>query len=277
MDGAAFAYRRLLGATNAAATRLDPSLARAWGVPEAAGVPVRVLSAGGGGLVRLVRSDGHCARPFGSTGWVASEWAVAGVDEMTGRASRAGFAVLVAPGPVGGGGHLRALQASGSAGEGIYLTEIISPPPGFRLPSGPASGGALYGAVLGAADLPTARAIIETTFDVSRVTDHALAVRVINLVHSLPGDARHRVSTLQLAGRAILEIDQYPASATAGRRMAGSVPQGIVAMTFHADRLPTAAGHLLTGRTEPPYRGRPAWSRELPDGGFLEVVAITSR
>ncbi|HVB46697.1 MAG TPA: hypothetical protein VNF47_28860 [Streptosporangiaceae bacterium] len=274
MNGAATAYRRLFGAAVAAAARLPPALAEAWGAPGAAGVPVRLLTAAsGGGLIRLVHSAGTSAQPFRCTGWAASEWAVADVDVMTRRASQVGFTVLVEPGPVGAGGHLRALQASGAGGEGIYLTEITSVPPGFRLPSGRGSHGVLYGAVLGAADLPAARGFFEDGFEVTRVTDHPLPVRAINLVHSLPAGTRHRVSTLQLGGRAILEIDQYPVSATPRPRNPGEVPPGIVAMTFLAGCLPAAAGHLLPARPEPPYLGRPAWSRELPDGGVLEVVA----
>lgn len=269
---AAAAYCDLFGTTAARAASLDPALAAAWGMAGAKEAPTALIQPPSGSLIRLVCAAGPPAQPFHRTGWAAAEWAVTNADAMTSRASHAGFTILVEPGPVGTGGNLRALQAAGPGGEGIYLTEISTPPPGFALPSGAGSNDRLYGAVLASSDLPTARGFFENWFEVTRVTDHQLPVRVINRVHSLPASTSHRVSTLQLAGEAILEIDQYPASVTASAPIHCNVPPGIVAMTFQADCLPAAPGHMLPARSEPPYLGRPAWASQLPDGGVLEVV-----
>ena len=205
------------------------------------------------GRLRLVEVPG--IRPphtLATIGWAAAELIVADADAAAQRARSAGLQVLADPAPVGVGGGLRAAQIRGPAGEALYLTQVDQAPPGFDLPQPVAAVGRVFIAVLAARDLDAARARLERTLGARRVTDHALAVRALNACMGLPEGTRHRVSTVQLAGSAALEIDQYPPTAH-GRQGMASPTGGIVCVT-------------ITGRGSPTVQAIPG-----TDGALLEI------
>ena len=245
LEHAAAGYRALLGADVLAGGRLSEADAAAWAAPEAAGAPWVVVGPPGArdGLVHLVE-DRAAVRPraFATLGWAALEVLVTDVDEAHARCrAAAGFEVLEAPAGVGAeASSLRALQAAGPGGEGVYLTQIRRPPPGFELPDAATAASRVYGVVAATHDLPATRAHFAERFGLHHVTDHGLPVRVINGAFGLPAGTAHRVSTLQLAGRALLEIDQYPAAATRRAQPAGRLRPGIAGVTFASDVPSTA-------------------------------------
>lgn len=168
------------------------------------------------GRIRLVDAGpGQPPVPFTTLGWAALEVLVTDADEALRRCrSNPAFRVLQEPARVGSGGRLRALQAAGPAGEGVYLTQVLEPPPGFRLPGLPEGEGLVYGVVAASSDLEkTRRRLLD--LGLRQVTDHPLRVRVINAAFGLPEETAHRVSSLQLEGAGLVEIDQYPESAQA--------------------------------------------------------------
>jgi catechol 2,3-dioxygenase-like lactoylglutathione lyase family enzyme len=167
------------------------------------------------GRIRIVEAaaPGEPPAPFTTLGWAALEVLVADADEALRRCrSNPAFRVLQEPAPVGSGGRLRALQAAGPGGEGVYLTQVVEPPPGFILPRLPAGECLVYGVVAASSDLErTRRRFLD--LGLRQVTDHPLRVRVINAAFGLPEETEHRVSSLQLEGEGLVEIDQYPGSA----------------------------------------------------------------
>lgn len=260
LDLAAGAYRALLGLDELASG--DDEAGR-WLVLGPLGARW--------GLVRLLERPGWIRQPtFRTLGWTALEILVADADATYERClGLEGFQVLQRPGSVGGSGALRALQVTGPAGEGIYLTQVVTPSERFDLPSLAAGEHRVYVVVVGTQDVEATRSFFEAGFAAPMVTDHGLPVRVLNQAYELPAGTLHRISTVQLAGSTVIEIDEYPPAAVI--RPPGST--GITSVTFASSRPESGSAEALPVRVEPPYRGASAWALEGPFGLRLEVVA----
>ena len=260
LDRAAGAYRALLGHEELAAGTDQGGRWLVMGPPGARW-----------GLVRLVERAG-AARPatFSTLGWTALEILVADADATYERCLAVeGFQVLQRPAGVGGGGALRALQVAGPGGEGIYLTQVVTPSERFDLPSLAAGEHRVYVVVVGTHDVEATRGFFESGFGAPMVTDHGLPVRVLNQAYELPAGTLHRISTVQLAGSTVIEIDEYPSAA--GIRPPGST--GITSVTLAGSRPEAGSPQPLPVRAEPPYWGASAWALSGPFGLRLEVVA----
>ena len=237
LDLAARSYTRLLAAEVLAEERLGPAAATAWAAPALADARTVLVGppGAGTGLVQLVE-DATAVRPppFRTLGWAALEVLVTDADEALERCREAtGFDVLQPPAGVGSeASSLRALQAAGPGGEGVYLTEIRRPPAGFDLPDPARAASRTYAVVAASDDLVATRAHFASRFALHHVTDHPLPVRVINRAFGLAAGSAHRVSTLQLAGSALLEVDQYPPEAVPRVRRPGHLTPGIAGVTF---------------------------------------------
>ena len=247
LAGSVAGYRDGLGWRLRRRGRLAPATARAWSAPALAGAEYAVLGPAsriGGDLQLVAVPPTPVPQPLRHYGWAALELLVADLDAtLAGLAAAPGglaaapggpagrFTVLGRPAALSGpAAPLRAAQLAGPAGEVIYLTEVRRPVPPFALPvasPGPGADG-VFVAVLAARDLDATRAWWERRFPVRRCTDRPATIGVLNRAHGRSPAATTRISSLQLAGRSVLEIDQYPA--TAGPRpvaSGGSLPPGI--------------------------------------------------
>jgi hypothetical protein len=253
------AYRSLLGYAELAS---GTEAAEGWQVLGPAGADW--------GLVRLVEVRGCRLSPtFRTLGWSALEILVADADATYARCLEVeGFEVLQPPVAVGGGGSLRALQARGPGGEGVYLTQVLAPSEKFELPSLQEGQHRVYVVVVGTHDVEATRGFFEQAFGVRHITDHALPVRVLNQAYGLPPGTLHRLSTLQLAGNNVVEIDEYPAEAS-GRADGWG---GLRSVTFAGRKPGLGSPQALPAGSEPPYRGSPAWGVRGPFGLRFEVV-----
>lgn len=263
LDAAVATYRQALGLLPGRQQAIRAGTGLAAHLPQLAGAPCVVLAPpghSGPGVLRLAEIPGIAApAPLTTLGWAAAEYLVADVDKASARAKEAGLPLLADPGPVGSGGGLRAVQVRGPAGEAIYLTQVTAPPPGFDLPLARAEVGPIFIAVLASASLPDSRGLLESRLGARRVTDHPLPVRALNGALGLPAGTRHQVSSVQLAGQTVIEVDQYPAGAPS--RIAGTGTGtgsdtsldygGIIAVSVHTAGpaatavLPAAGGALL--------------------------------
>ena len=222
------------------------------------------------GMVRLEEApDAIPSKPFRTLGWVAIEVLVADVDATLARCLEVdGFDVVQPPVSVGGTSSLRALQVSGPGGEGIYLTQVNSPPARFTLPSLEAGEHRVFVAVVGTHDLPATRDFFERGFGMPAITDHSLPVKVLNRAYGLPADSLHHISTMQLAQGNLLEVDEYPAAATV--RPPGST--GISSITFAGINPKGASPRPLPPGADAPYWGMGAREWSGPFGLRIEIV-----
>ena len=221
-------------------------------------IGARVLEVSGiNGGVRFIESTEHQKpHPLRTFGWSSLEICVDDVHKYVAQAVAAGFEVLNEAVPLSGSSKplpLIAAQLAGINGEVIYITQILSEVPNFELPDVSKESGSIFICVLGASDLEKSREVLESQFEVRRASDREVAIRVINRVYEKPLDTLHRLSSLQLAGRNAIEIDQLPIEGVQREVAPNDLPAGISVVTVRGSV------------TEPKMI-------KLPDNALLEIL-----
>lgn len=229
-------YCKLLGFSEVERGRVGASDPLAMIAPKTVGntwVKIQAANPQLGAIVFL-SGDYHPPETFRTLGWGAVEILVSNVDTLIERCLDSPFEVLNPPITVGSGSSLRAAQLRGPSGEGIYLTEILADPPGFTLPHAEHLVEGIFIAVLAASDLDISRDLLLNTFALRLVTDHFLPIRILNKAFDLPTDTLHRISSVQLSGKCVIETDQYPTNAETRRQTDGDLPPGIAVVSVYA-------------------------------------------
>jgi hypothetical protein len=214
------------------------ALARLWGAPASVNCRYALLypPSGARTWLRLIETRAIAPAALTTQGWSAIEMAVEDVDLAASRLDPAAFRVIGPPRFLSAWNTLRAMQIVGPGESVFYFTQILQDTPPFELPMGAVGIDRIYMAGIGAGDLDGARGFYEERFAVRRLTDHAVPIAIINRAHDLPAETKHRLSTLQLAGRSLLEIDQFPSAAKPRRAPPGDLPPGIAIATFECAR-----------------------------------------
>ena len=209
------------------------------------------------GGVRFIESANHLnPQPLRTFGWSSLEICVDDVHKYVAQAVKAGFEVLNEAVPLSGTAKplpLIAAQLAGINGEVVYITQILSDVPNFELPDVSKESGSIFICVLGASDLEKSREVLESIFEVRRASDREVAIRVINRIYGKPLDTLHRLSSLQLAGRNAIEIDQMPIEGVQREVAHNDLPAGISVVT-------------VRGSVAEPKMIR------LPDNALLEIL-----
>jgi len=236
--------------------QLELTESQRWNAAHLAGARV-VEVAGKNGGVRFIESTNYLnPLPLQTFGWTALEICVNDVHKYVEQAARAGFKVLNEAIPLSGTEKplpLIAAQLAGPNGEVVYITQILSEVPNFELPDVSKESGSIFICVLGASELEKSREVLETNFELRRASDRQVAIKVINRVFEKPLDTLHRLSSLQLAGRNAIEIDQLPAEASQREIDPGFLTPGISMVTVRG------------GVSHPTVF-------QLPDNALLEIL-----
>jgi hypothetical protein len=227
-----------------------------WQATNLTGAGVLEVSGINGGVRFIESSTYQNPLPLRTFGWSALEICVDDVHKYVAQAVEAGFEVLNEAVPLSGKAKplpLIAAQLAGINGEVVYITQILSEVPNFELPDVSKESGSIFICVLGASDLAKSREVLESNFEVRRASDREVAIRVINRVYEKPLETLHRLSSLQLAGRNAIEIDQLPLQASQREKLAGNLAPGISIVTVRGEvRGPTIL--------------------QLPDNALLEIL-----
>ena len=209
-----------------------------WQATDLTGAKVLEVCGINGG-VRFIESTSYQnPLPLRTFGWSALEICVDDVHKYVAQAVEAGFEVLNEAVPLSGTAKplpLIAAQLAGINGEVVYITQILSEVPNFELPDVSKESGSIFICVLGASDLEKSREVLEANFEVRRASDREVAIRVINRVYEKPLETLHRLSSLQLAGRNAIEIDQLPIQGEKREKLAGNLPAGISVVTVRGE------------------------------------------
>ncbi len=217
---------------------LSADEANRWQATNLTGARVLEVCGINGG-VRFIESKVYeNPMPLRTFGWSALEICVDDVHKYVAQAVEAGFEVLNEAVPLSGTAKplpLIAAQLAGINGEVVYITQILSEVPNFELPDVSKESGSIFICVLGASDLEKSREVLESNFEVRRASDREVAIRVINRVYEKPLDTLHRLSSVQLAGRNAIEIDQLPIEGMQREKFSGNLPPGISVVTVRGE------------------------------------------
>lgn len=268
LDASLSAWAAGLGLTVVEQGVVSDRLAGAYGAPALSGARWALLGGRLGGI-RLIESAAGAEEdaPLASQGWAAAELSVADADAACGRAIGAGFRALGAPRPLGSNPAIRAGQVAVPGGGALYLTDIRAYDGPLDLWRAARAVDRAFIAVLASEDLDRDRDWLEAEGVGARVTDRPVKVPVLQDSLGLEEDETIRISSVQLEGGCLIEIDAYP-EGTPQRRTREGWPAGVAMVTLATASAPDGARPC----PEPPYDGRAARVDRLPGGAMLERV-----
>jgi hypothetical protein len=208
-EAAVHAYTQWLHQHIVSADELDATTAGAIGYPALAGANSwQLANASGRRWLQIIEYKDALPRDsLHSLGWMALEVLVEDVDSLAASLKGSPFELLRPPDDLDMSDKIRACQVRGPTGEVLYLTQIKGAVPPFELPSCEAPVDHLFIAVLSTPSRDqslTQYAAIAGNTGICFETK----ITVLNQARGYHLDRRHPVATLQLAGRALIELDQ---------------------------------------------------------------------
>jgi hypothetical protein len=242
--------------------RLSKTTTSGWDAPALAGNSYIVLGPESGELtylrfVQQGKSDDDSGA--GTLGWTTTEITVQNTDELYGRLKDSPFVVSRPPAPIPTYSYLRAMHATGPAGEQLNLTWITEPRP--DLAAAKSFVGRCFITVLGAPDLPAALEFYQNTFG-----------NVPSPVRQLPS---LQLAVVPLAEGAKIEIDHYGPKGRPRARPPGGLPPGVAVVTFDCSRFDQLQDRFISrpARNElEPCRGKHTGTLRGPAGELIEVL-----
>ena len=254
LDAAIAAYDTFLGYRGDAIELVGAVRAQTWGVPQAAAARMITLfpASDEKRFLRLVEATpAPDNRPLASFGWTAAEIVVADVDALAEQLADSPFRIIGPPAILDFEftDQLKAMQVLGPGGEILYLTEIGGEIPGFALPKAESFVGQLFIMVLAAADIAGPGAFYAGQGRM--IGPEILApIEILSSAHGLPPEYRHRLATIALDDRSLLEVDAYPDGT--GPRLPSSIglPSGIAMVSVYRGEPPDVSsppGPIVVG------------------------------
>lgn len=275
---AAAAYVYHLGYQEVIATQVPDDIAASWGAPAMAGrrvVSVRSES-GNGAILRFVEGTplGSYA-PFTTYGWNALEILTTDVDSLPAKLEGSPFKIIGMPRDLYPSGSIRAMQTLAVAKEMVYLTQINEAPETDYLPKAKTLVDHLFITILGSDDFEGSRKFYSDHFDVTLGEVHDMRVTGLNVAFDLDIETKHKLSTIRLAEKATLELDDFPKAAKHREVRDGEIPPGIALLSLIVDSLDNVKlpfrGDIIQ-RDGPLYQGRRAATIVGSAGEWIELV-----
>lgn len=254
-------------------------LAAGWGTPASAGRRYAVCQPASGADVFLrfvegdIVPDYHAIRSFG---WAAIEICVEDVLAVNDRISAPGspFPVIGQPTRIAGFPEIFPMQVRGPDQETLYFTEITDAE-AKGLPCAKSPIDALFILVLACADLPKTAAWFARTLRLELSNPVAIRYSMISQAFALPITDLHAIATASWQGDVFLELDQYPAAATARPAHVGALPPGVSICTITHPQFATLEVDWFSPpiiRSGSVYGGQRVGVLKTPEGALLEVV-----
>jgi len=231
------AWTGLLGYNVVRRDRVSATTASAWGAPAVAGRAILILGPASGEptVVRFVEQpDAREPAQRHAIGWSVAELTVQDSDALHARLQGTDFTVHSPPHTVPTYDYLRAMTASGPAGEHLNLTWITERRPDLALAT--SFVGRCFIAVMGAQNLQAALDFYRETFGNSA-----------SPIRQLPGV---KLAVVVLNDGSKIEIDELPDLAP-HTRAEGFLPPGLAMVSFECADLPRFTDRMIA----PPVAG----------------------
>lgn len=239
---------------------ISPAVANGWNAPDLAGKRILVLGPESGEptTLRFVeqQSPGE-THPRHALGWTATELTVENSDALHERLKGSPFQITGVPRTVPTYEYLRAMQATGPAGEQLNLTWITEPRP--DLAAAASFVGRCFIAVLGVRDLPGALDFYTRTFGV-----------VASPIRQLPN---FKLAVVVLSDGTKIEIDEQPDAAPRGRPP-GGLPPGVAMVSFECSDLAPFGDRFVAAPATTPFGAQAGRRAGVIGGATGELIEL---
>ena len=233
-------YQGRLGLSLVEEGVVSSGLANSWGCPASSGARMATLQPQSGApcFLRLVEQ----AVPAGFTptttfGWAAYELTVQDVYGWPDRLAGSGFDIVGAPKPIDGLPYFIPMQVTGRGGEMIYLNEVACDTPSSDLPKAQSPTDHIFICILATPDLMATKAWLMDALQLDEGGTYTLNYTMINKAFDQPDGTQSTIMMIQKDRLPIIEVDGYPAAATARPGDPLHLPAGNALVTLAVDSL----------------------------------------
>lgn len=276
-------YAETLGYQADAAGTVSADQAGAWGAPAMAGRRWQLLRPDSGepGWICLVEGTRPADyRPLAHHGWASMEILLRDTDAMHERMKGTDFTIIGEPHPLKASPEIKAMQVIGPDGEALYLTNVPKgASPAHELPQPKCDVDRIFIMVLGVPDFDATHADLEAKFGLKKTTSRTRGINFLGDGYGLEDEGKPLpMSTVQLAGRCVIQVDGMQPAATPRPCTAGELPPGVALVTLAYPSLAAlekaALGPSCASEGAGPVAGRCLTVRGA--GGELYEVIETS-
>ena len=226
--------------------------------------------------LRVVRQDAvEGYEAMKTWGWNSNEILVQDTYAAHERLKNSPFRIVGEPKGLSMNPDIIAMQAIGPAGELIYLTRIPEGKSLFDLGSAQSFIDRTFIVVLGGPDMDAMRRFYADTLGMPTTDPAPSTISVLAKAWGLPPETQFPLGIVRFPGSFLIELDQYPAAATARPQRPGELPPGMAMVSFSVPDLDAVQAEFLAPPRaihSPPYGGRRVALLRGPAGELIELV-----
>lgn len=240
LAGALADYRDRLGLQLVEHGTVFDDLARSWGTPGSAGSPYATLrpSSGAPCLLRLVEQPLPADFvPVRTYGWAAYELTVQDVFGWPAKLAGSGFDIVGPPRAIPGLPYFVAMQMTGRGREMIYLNEVACDTPTSDLPRAASPVDRVFIVILATPDADATCAWYRDRLRLDIGGRYEIEYTMINKAFGLPPTHLTKLAMMQKGRLPIVEVDTYPAAATARPGPADRLPAGNALVSLEVENI----------------------------------------
>ncbi len=281
LDAAKARYAATVGYLADASGTVSPEQAASWGAPAMAGRRWQLMrpESGEPGWVRLVEGTRPADyRPLAHHGWSAIEILLRDTDAMHERMKGSEFTIIGEPHPLRSSPDIKAMQVIGPDGEALYLTNVPKgASPSHQLPQPKSDIDRIFIMVLGVPDFDATHEDLLARFGLEKTTNRTRGINFVGEGYGLEDSGQALpMSTVQLDGRSVIQVDGMQPTATPRPCAEGELPPGVALVTLaraeHGALAQSALGPAYASDDAWPYRGGSAVTVRGAGGELYEVV-----
>lgn len=248
LDSAIEDYHACLGLRIVERGELAPELARSWKCPASAGARTATLQPQSGThcFIRLVEQAVPADfLPTRTYGWAAFELTVQDVFGWPDRLNGSGFNIVGPPKEIVGLPYFVPMQVTGRGQEMIYLNEVRDDTPSSDLPKAVSLTDQIFICILATPDREANIVWFKDQIGLDIGSTYTLEYTMINKAFGLPDGTQSSITMVQKGRLPIIEVDDYPATATNRPCAAGWLPPGNALVTLAVDSLDSIKAEFI--------------------------------
>jgi hypothetical protein len=270
------AYGGYLGYKIVERGQISTELADVWGTPLVAGKSYVVMQpeSGANCFLRFIATDAYPDyKPLTTYGWNSTEILVKNVDEIYEKLKNSPFEVVGTPRNLSTTDKIKAMQVIGPAKELLYLTTISDPAIGLGVAQSDVDRPFIV--INGGRDIAELISFYRDKLKLKVSEPQPVRMSALNKVRGFDLEMKHPLSTVDIGGPFLIEIDQYPQGTVDRNVRAGDLPPSTALVAFEVQSLSKISvpfvkpPAIIQGR---PYNGRRVGVIKGPSGELHELV-----
>jgi hypothetical protein len=270
------AYGETLGYQVVERGQISAEVAGVWDAPVTAGRPYIVMQPASGAdmYFRFVESPpvpGYS--PLKTYGWNANELLVEDVDAMPQRLEGSEFEIIAMPRNLSTTDDIKAMQAFGPAQELTYFTTVKNP--AFGLGQAVSFVDRVFIVINGGKSMTSHLDFYGATLGLEVSKPQPVRMSALNKILGFDSEREHPLSTANIGGPFMIELDQYPEGTVPRPILPGDIPPGISIVSFFVEDLDAVPVDFRAKPLKPsgkPYAGNRASVIVGPNGEWLELI-----